>query len=162
MGVGLTSAATSVLNVTSLVGMEDALTPEIFNWAFNNPKIIVVGSIHARLFDDIISHKFEQERGHSASAVECYMREYGVSEKEACNELKIQVDNVWKDMNHEMIFSETSKFFPMSVLTRVLNLTRGTEFMYKAGDGYTHVGQATKDGIKSLLIDPISISAPEN
>ncbi|KAK8563476.1 hypothetical protein V6N12_035622 [Hibiscus sabdariffa] len=53
MEVGLTSAATSVLNVTSLVGMEDALTPEIFNWAFNNPKIIVVGSIHARLFDDM-------------------------------------------------------------------------------------------------------------
>ncbi|KAL4351870.1 hypothetical protein GQ457_06G009640 [Hibiscus cannabinus] len=83
-GVGLTSAATSVLNVTSLVGMEDALTPDIFNWAFNNPKIIVVGSIHARLFDDIVSHKFEQERGHSASAVECYMREYGVSEEKKC------------------------------------------------------------------------------
>ncbi|GMI65489.1 terpene synthase 21 [Hibiscus trionum] len=162
MRVGITSAATSVLNVTSLVGMGDVLTPEIFNWAFNNPKIIVAGSIHARLFDDIVSHKFEQERGHSASAVECYVRENGVSEEEACNELKKQVDNVWKDMNHEMIFSETSKLVPMSVLTRVLNLTRGTEFMYKAGDGYTHVEKATKDGINSLLIHPISISGSRN
>ncbi|KAK8589118.1 hypothetical protein V6N12_023524 [Hibiscus sabdariffa] len=159
MKVGITSAATAVLNVTSFVGMGDEPTPEIFNWAFNDPKIMVAGSIHARLFDDIVSHKFEQERGHSASAVECYIREYGVSEEEACNELKKQVDNVWKDMNNEMIFSETSKLVPMSVLTRVLNLTRGTEFMYNAGDGYTHVGKSTKDGINSLLIDPISISA---
>ncbi|KAK9041664.1 hypothetical protein V6N11_016754 [Hibiscus sabdariffa] len=162
MKVGITSAATVVLNVTSLVGMRDELTPEIFNWAFNNPKIIVVGFIHACLFDDIVSHKFEQERGHSTSAVECYIRECGVSEEEACNELKKQVDNVWKDINNEMIFSETSKFVPMSVLTRVLNLTRGTEFMYIAGDGYTHVGKSTKDGIDSLLIDPISISTSGN
>ncbi|KAL4352950.1 hypothetical protein GQ457_06G022510 [Hibiscus cannabinus] len=88
MKVGIVSAASSLLSVTFFVGMGDELTPEIFNWASNYPKIIVASSIHDRLIDDISTHKFEQERGHCASAVECYMKEHGVSEEEACTELK--------------------------------------------------------------------------
>ncbi|KAE8684287.1 hypothetical protein F3Y22_tig00111146pilonHSYRG00063 [Hibiscus syriacus] len=70
--------------------MGNVLTPEIFNWASNDPKIIVACFIHASLFDDIITHK---ERGHCASAIECHMREYEVSEEEACSELRKQVDD---------------------------------------------------------------------
>ncbi|KAE8678067.1 Sesquiterpene synthase [Hibiscus syriacus] len=162
MRVAIISIGVTVLTITSLVGMGDLLAPDIFNWASKHPKIIDVCSIYGRLFNDIVSDKFEQERGHPASAVECYMRQHGVSEEEACIELKKQVDNVWKDINHEMIFSETSKAVPMPVLTRVLNLVRGTEFMYKAGDWHTHVGKTTKDGIDSLLIDPISVTASES
>ncbi|XP_039040463.1 (+)-delta-cadinene synthase isozyme XC14-like [Hibiscus syriacus] len=162
MRVAIISAAITVLSVTSLVGMGDVVPPEILNWASNNPKIIVACCIHGRLSDDIVSHKFEQEREHIPSAVECYMREHGVSEEEAHSELKKQVEDAWKDINYEMIFSDTSKVVSMSVLTRVLNLARACEFMYKAGDGYTHVGKTTKDGINSLLIDPISVSAQGN
>ncbi|KAK8602886.1 hypothetical protein V6N13_085088 [Hibiscus sabdariffa] len=52
---------------------------------------------HARLYDDIVSHKFEQERGHHVSAVECYMREHEVSEEEACNSVKdsVTIRLVW-------------------------------------------------------------------
>ncbi|TYJ11876.1 hypothetical protein E1A91_A11G307800v1 [Gossypium mustelinum] len=144
-----------MLIVTSFVGMGDFVTPEIFNWASNNPKIIDASSIIARLLNDVTSHKFEQERGHCASAVECYMREHAISEEEACRELMKQVENAWKDINQELIFSEISKVIPRPVLTRILNLTRVLDFIYKNGDGYTHVGKNTKDGITSLLIDPI-------
>ncbi|TYG96191.1 hypothetical protein ES288_A11G329000v1 [Gossypium darwinii] len=144
--------------IVSFVGMGDFVTPEIFIWASNNPKITYASSIVGRLMDDVASHKFEQERGHCASAVECYMRERAVSEEEACSELKKQVENAWKDINQELIFSEISKVIPGSVLTRILNLTRVIDFLYKNGDGYTHVGKNTKDGITSLLIDPISVS----
>ncbi|MBA0716544.1 hypothetical protein Golax_015365 [Gossypium laxum] len=148
-----------MLTLTSFIGMGDLVTPEIFNWASTNPKIIAASSIICRLMDDIASHKFEQEREHCASAVECYMREYGVSEQEACIELKKQVENAWKDINHELMFSETSKVVPMPVLMRSLNLTRVIDFLYKDGeDQYTHVGKNCKDGITSLLINPISLS----
>ncbi|KAK8973514.1 hypothetical protein V6N11_030704 [Hibiscus sabdariffa] len=151
------------LTIASFLGMGDVVTPEIFSWAFSNPKIVNASSIVCRLMDDIASHKFEQERGHAPSAVECYMRQYGVSEEEACSELRQQVENAWKDINHEMIFSETSKVVPMPVLTRSLNLTRVIDFLYKDGDDqYTHVGKDAKDGIASLLIDPISISPRGN
>ncbi|KAK8712359.1 hypothetical protein V6N13_147599 [Hibiscus sabdariffa] len=40
-----------------------------------------------RLMDDVVSHKFEQERGHVSSAVECYMNQYGTSMQVAYEEL---------------------------------------------------------------------------
>ncbi|KAB2059680.1 hypothetical protein ES319_A11G323000v1 [Gossypium barbadense] len=88
-----------MLAVTSFIGMGDFVTLEIFNWASKNPKITNASSVVGRLMNDVTSHKFEQERGHCASAVECYMREHAVSEEEACTELKKQVENAWKDIN---------------------------------------------------------------
>ncbi|MBA0687514.1 hypothetical protein Goari_015044, partial [Gossypium aridum] len=153
------SAGYIMLTLASFIGMGDLVTPKIFNWASTNPKIIAASSIVARLMDDIASHKFEQERGHCASAVECYMREYGVSEQEACIELKKQVENARKDINYELMFSEISKVVPMPVLMLSLNLTRVIDFIYKDGeDQYTHVGKNSKDGIASLLINPIPLS----
>ncbi|MBA0634768.1 hypothetical protein Godav_026088 [Gossypium davidsonii] len=134
--------------------MEDFVTPDIFSWTSNNPKIIYASSIVIRLTHDVTSHK---ERGRCVLAVECYMREHAVSEEEACSELKKQVENAWKDINQELIFGEISKVILGPVLTRMLNLTRVIGFFYKNGDGYTHVGKNTKDGITSLLIDPISV-----
>ncbi|KAE8674439.1 putative sesquiterpene synthase [Hibiscus syriacus] len=153
----LVTAGYVLLTIASFIGMEDSVTPEIFKWAFSNPKIVAASSVVFRLMDDIASHK--QERGHVPSAVECYMRQHGVSEEEACSELKKQVENAWKDINYEMIFSETMKVIPMPVLRRSLNLTRVIEFLYKDGDDqYTHVGKVTKDGVASLLSDPVSVS----
>ncbi|KAK5786704.1 hypothetical protein PVK06_041347 [Gossypium arboreum] len=123
------SAGYVMLIVTSFVGMGDFVTPEIFNWASNNPKIIDASSIIARLLNDVTSHKFEQERGHCALAVECYMREHAVSEAAACRELMKQVENAWKDIDQELIFGEISKVVPRPVLTRILNLTRVLDFI---------------------------------
>ncbi|MBA0687639.1 hypothetical protein Goari_015153 [Gossypium aridum] len=109
-----------MLTLTSFIGIGDFVTLEIFNWASKNPKITDASSVVGRLMNDVTSHK----RGHCASAVECYMREHAVSEEEACTELKKQVENAWKDINQEMIFSEKSKVVPRPVLTRVLNFTR--------------------------------------
>ncbi|MFQ6668258.1 hypothetical protein Gotur_033972 [Gossypium turneri] len=107
------SAGYIMLTVTSFVGIEDFMTPVIFNWASNNPKIIDASSIAIRLMNDVTSHK----RGHCAWAVECYMREHAVLEEEACSELKNQVENAWKDINQELIFSEISKVILGPVLT---------------------------------------------
>ncbi|MFQ6658366.1 hypothetical protein Gotur_027663 [Gossypium turneri] len=62
------------------------------------------------------------------------MREHAISKEEACSELKKRVKNAWKDINQELIFSEISKVVPRPVLTRILNFTRVTVFIYKNGD----------------------------
>ncbi|MFQ6652354.1 hypothetical protein Gotur_024258 [Gossypium turneri] len=54
---GVLSAGNIMLTVTSFVGMEDFVMPEIFNWASNNPKIIDASSIAIRLTNDVTSHK---------------------------------------------------------------------------------------------------------
>ncbi|KAE8703202.1 (+)-delta-cadinene synthase isozyme A [Hibiscus syriacus] len=153
----LVSSGYIMVTITSFVGMGDDVTEETFNWASNNPKIVRASSMIARLMDDIVSHKFEQERGHVASAVECYTKQHGVSEEKACEELKKLIDNAWKDINHELLIEPTAAAVPLPALTCILNLARVMDFLYKGGDGYTHVGNVVKTEIASLLIHQVPI-----
>jgi hypothetical protein len=45
--------------------------------------------------------KVEQKRGDCASGVECYMKQYDVSEKKAIEEIQKMAVNVWKDINED-------------------------------------------------------------
>ena len=96
--------------------------------------------------------QFEQERGHSPSAVECYMKQHGVSEQVVHDEFDRQVANAWKDINEECI---RPTVVPMPLLMHCLNLTQVVDVIYKEGDNYTHVGKDMKDNVASMLIDPI-------
>ncbi|KAJ0101428.1 hypothetical protein Patl1_04423 [Pistacia atlantica] len=82
MSVALVTSAYQLLTTTSFVGMGDVATKEAFEWLFSYPKVLKAASIICRLMDDIVGHKHEQKRGHVASAIECYMKDHGVSEEE--------------------------------------------------------------------------------
>ncbi|KAF5478807.1 hypothetical protein F2P56_005337 [Juglans regia] len=155
MRVALVSSAYPTLTIMSFLGMGDQIvTEETLVWAFSDPKIITASSAIARLSNDIKSHKFEQERGHAASAVECYMKKYGVSEEVAYDELSRQVSDAWKDINEDCLRPTA---VPMAILMRVLNFSRAIDVIYKDGDGYTHVGKLMKPKIESLLLYPVPI-----
>ena len=96
--------------------------------------------------------QFEQDRGHVDSSVECYMKQYDVSEEEACDELNKQVVDAWKDMTEECLEPRNA---PMPVLMRILNLARVIDAVYKDGDGYTHAGGIMKRFVKSLFIENV-------
>ena len=98
--------------------------------------------------------QFEQERGHAASGVECYMKQYGLSEQEVYKEFHMQVVNAWKDINEECL--RPTKV-PMPFLMRALNLSRFMDVMYKDEDNYTHAGGLMKTYIVDLLVDPVPI-----
>ncbi|XP_062109832.1 alpha-humulene synthase-like [Humulus lupulus] len=152
--VSLIFSGYSMVFANCLIGMKDIVTNEVIEWLSKDPKIIKASSIICRFMNDIVSHKFEQERGHSPSTVECYMKQYGVSEQEAYDELNNQVDNAWKEINEEFIRPTD---VPLPILVRALNLSRVIDLLYKDGDGYTHVGKVTKDSVAALLIDPIPL-----
>ncbi|KAG5601072.1 hypothetical protein H5410_032442 [Solanum commersonii] len=65
-----------------LVGMEEFISKETFKWLVNDPLIVRASSLIGRAMDDIVGHEVEQERGHVASIIECYMKEYGASKQE--------------------------------------------------------------------------------
>ena len=46
--------------------------------------------------------QFEQKRGHVASGIECYMKQYGVSEEQVYSEFYKQVENAWLDINKKL------------------------------------------------------------
>ncbi|KAA8523757.1 hypothetical protein F0562_010180 [Nyssa sinensis] len=124
------------------------------DWVSSVPKIVIAASMICRLMDDIVSHKFEQKRGHVASAVECYMKQYGASEEETVAEFQEQVSNAWKDINEEFLRPTA---VPMLLLTQVLNLARVMDVLYKDEDGYVHAQIMTKDLVTSVLIDSVPI-----
>ncbi|KAK8272346.1 hypothetical protein V6Z12_D11G325000 [Gossypium hirsutum] len=154
MPIALVSCGYWFITISSFVGMEESITKETFNWAFNDPKIIRASSIICRLMSDIVGHKVEQERGHVSSAVECYMKQYGVSMQKAYDELYKQINNAWKDINEEFLKPTAA---PTSALNRILNLARVIDLLYTGEDAYTEVGESAKTSITALLIDTIPI-----
>lgn len=98
--------------------------------------------------------KEEQERGHVATGVECYVKQYGISKKEAIDEFYKRIDDAWKDINEEFLRPTSVS---INLLMLVLNLTRIADVVYKNADGYTHPENVLKDHIINLFIDPIAI-----
>ncbi|KAG2682103.1 hypothetical protein I3760_11G175400 [Carya illinoinensis] len=150
MPLALVISAYAMLPTTSLVGMGELVTKDSFEWLFSDPRMVTVLAVVCRLMDDIVSHKFEQKRGHVASAVECYMTQHGVIEEEAVHELRKQLTNAWKDINKVCLYPTK---VPMPILMRVLNLARVIDVMYKDEDGYTHARIVLKDFVASSMVD---------
>ncbi|KAG6745710.1 hypothetical protein POTOM_050213 [Populus tomentosa] len=150
MQVALVTTGYSMLATASSIGMAgDMVTEQAFDWVFNRPKIVRASERICRLVDDVRSHKFEQKRGHATSGVECYIRQYGLSEQEVYKEFHMQVVNAWKDINEECLKPTA---VPMPLLERILNLSR---VIYKEEDEYTHVGEVMKNNIASVLLDSV-------
>ena len=79
------------------------------------------------IFWEFIFLQFEQERGHVASGIQCYMKQHGVSKQEVHDEFRKQIVNAWKDINKECIRPTE---VPVPFLTRVVNLARVMDLLY--------------------------------
>ncbi|KAL5766824.1 hypothetical protein ACOSP7_017441 [Xanthoceras sorbifolium] len=127
---------------------------KLFTEVVERPKLITASELMLRLLEVVRSHKFEQQRSnHIPSSVECYMKEYGVLEQEAYEELNKKIDS-WKDINEECLnFTQ----LPRSLIKIILDFTRMTYVIYDGDDNFTRVGKQMQAHIASLVIDPISI-----
>ncbi|KAK7272466.1 hypothetical protein RJT34_29076 [Clitoria ternatea] len=129
-------------------------TQYIIDWIFSIPKFIEAISLISRLVDDTSSHKFEQQRVHVASAVECCMKQYKISQDEAYKLILNDINDFWKVTNEECL---KSTLIPKPALDIMLNVARLSEFIYdNFEDKYTNA-ELMKDYIAALLVDPICI-----
>jgi len=88
------------------------------------------------------------------SAVECCMKQNGISQEDAFKFIKIEIEDLWKVINEECLKSD---HIPKFVLDCILNVARITELAYENfEDKYTD-GQLLKDYVVALLVDPISM-----
>ncbi|CAL9127262.1 unnamed protein product, partial [Musa textilis] len=101
--VSMITIAYPMLACGSFAGMGDVATKDAFEWVTSYPTILKASSIICRIMDDINSHELEQERGHTASTVECYVKQYGTDANEACKKLQVLVQDAWKDINEECL-----------------------------------------------------------
>ncbi|KAL3728763.1 hypothetical protein ACJRO7_033354 [Eucalyptus globulus] len=152
MSLQLITTGYGMLATTSLVGMGDVVTEHALEWSIGDCKIVKAAQTICRLMDDIVSHQFEQKRGHVVSAVELLMKYHGVSEQEAGEELQKGVIDAWKDINEEFLRPTA---VPMPILTRMLNFSRVMDVLYSDGDNYTHSETKLKDYVTLLFISPL-------
>ncbi|NP_001234055.1 sesquiterpene synthase 9 [Solanum lycopersicum] len=150
----IVSAGYMMISTTCLVGIEEFISHETFEWLMNESVIVRASALIARAMNDIVGHEDEQERGHVASLIECYMKDYGASKQETYIKFLKEVTNAWKDINKQF-FRPTE--VPMFVLERVLNLTRVADTLYKEKDTYTNAKGKLKNMINSILIESVKI-----
>ncbi|XP_031383637.1 (-)-germacrene D synthase-like [Punica granatum] len=154
MPLAMETTAYGMLATASFLGMGDVASKDAFEWLLSDPKILRGSMIVCRLMDDIVSHKFEQKRGHVASAIECYMKHHGATEQETEEKLWKMIDDGWKDINEECLHPTP---VPMPLLTRIVNFTCVIEVLYKDKDRYTNSQTDLKDYVTALLVDPIPL-----
>ncbi|PKI66064.1 hypothetical protein CRG98_013559 [Punica granatum] len=130
---------------------------------FYNALLDIFDEIEEKLIDEegksdrlfYTKEAFEQERGHVASAVECFMKQQCVTEKLAKEEPWKEVDDAWKDINEGCLHPHP---VPEPFLTRVLNLSRVIDVVYKDNkDRYTHPNLELKQFVASLRVDPVPL-----
>ncbi|MED6123091.1 hypothetical protein PIB30_046052 [Stylosanthes scabra] len=130
-------------------------TKEMLDWVCNVPVMVKASGLVLRLTNDLGSRKIEQQRGPIASAVECCMKQYGFSEKEAYEFVKNDINNCWKDMNEEYL--RLIKDIPKPVLDCIVNLASICEFLYgNYEDKFTDCA-LLKHHIVALLLDPVVV-----
>ncbi|CAL1386267.1 unnamed protein product [Linum trigynum] len=142
---------------------------EAFDWLFSLPKMLVVSSDHCRLRDDMVSHEFEQKRGHAASSIQCYMKEHGVGKEEAMTAVRGIAEDDWKIMNGEILrllnpptgrddVAAAAAVVPNhDVLQILVGLANVMETLYKEFDGYTNSDTSTKDMLMALFVTPFPV-----
>ncbi|CAH1443232.1 unnamed protein product [Lactuca virosa] len=138
--------------VASFAAMGDAITDNTFKWVLTNPPLVKACCVLCRIMDDIVTHKEEQERNHVASGIECYMKQFDVTEQHVYGVFNERVEYAWKEMNKESLIC---KDVNMHVIMRVINLARAMDVLYKNKDHFTHVGEELISHIKSLVVDAI-------
>ncbi|KAI0502218.1 hypothetical protein KFK09_017165 [Dendrobium nobile] len=156
LGVSLISCGYSYLACASYIGMQDEISKEYFDWVTGMPLIIKSVEFIARMVNDIRTNEFEQKRKHVPSAVQCYVMEHGCSKEEASKKLMEMVEEEWKILNREFMFSK--KKIPIHLLRTIVNLANAIEFIYKdTQDNFTESTKTMKDNIIDLLVEPIQI-----
>ncbi|CAK7350506.1 unnamed protein product [Dovyalis caffra] len=151
---GLTTSAYGVIMAVSFLEMEEVAGVEEYEWLRNNQKIARAACMIGRLMNDIVGHEAEQKRGDCASSVECYMKQYDVSKKEAIEAIQKIVANGWKDVNKDCIRPTT---IPMLLLQQYLNLIRVTDVMYRGDDDAYTIPSSLKDYCTSLYLEQVAM-----
>nr|AUJ87600.1 E-B-farnesene synthase [Chrysanthemum indicum var. edule] len=154
MSVAQVTVAYGLIIAKCYVHGDDSVTEDTFKWVSTYPPLVKASCLISRLMNDIATHKEEQERNHVASSVECYMKQYGVSEEQTRDLFLKQVEDCWKIINQESLRPTD---VPRPLLIPPINLARVCDVLYKRGDDYGHAGKEMIHYINSLLVDPISM-----
>ncbi|CAL9234426.1 unnamed protein product [Arabidopsis halleri] len=158
MEVAMSSVAGGLMLGSTFIALGEIAREDTYAWLTSTakgPKLSQAVFAKCRLRDDISTFKDEMNRGDIANGINCYTKQYGVTEEEASLEFEKMINHKCKLINEE--FLKTANFLPLQILRPILNFGRLADVTYKYGDGFTYAGEKTKDYITSLYIDLITL-----
>ncbi|PIN00125.1 Beta-farnesene synthase [Handroanthus impetiginosus] len=132
-----------------------SVTKETIDWLLSEPKIVITAAKTGRYYNDLGSHERENIGGKQLTAMDCYMKEHGVSKQEAVSKFLELVEEGWKDLNTEWVTKTHS--VPKHILVQLLNYVREAAVTYNNGqDGVTNP-QVLVPYIHALFVEPIVV-----
>uniref|UniRef100_A0A1W7HBY5 Putative gamma-cadinene synthase n=1 Tax=Scoparia dulcis TaxID=107240 RepID=A0A1W7HBY5_SCODU len=139
---------------TAIIPGMKSVTKETIDWLVTEPnKMVIATAKMGRYLEDLGSHERENRGGEMLTAVDCYIKQYGVSKQEAVEKFVELVEDGWKDVNTEWV-AKTS--IPKDFFEGLLNYARVAEVTYKnCQDGYTNPEKFLAPQIRALFVDPI-------
>ncbi|XP_011080427.1 gamma-cadinene synthase [Sesamum indicum] len=154
------TVVTSCIYVFLIVGILGikSTSKESIDWLMTDEpnKALIASTRVCRHADDVGSDERESKDGSMPTAVDCYVKQYGVSKEETMGKFNELFENAWKDFNTEWLIeiSTTSKY----MMEQLLNYARVAEVTYRDGrDGYTHPQKYLAAQIATVFVDPIVI-----
>ncbi|EOA37725.1 hypothetical protein CARUB_v10012477mg [Capsella rubella] len=152
MEVGLVTGGVDCTAAVAFIGMGEIAGKEVYDWLRSRPKLIQTLDLKSRFRDDVVTYKDEMARGEIATGINCYMKQYGVTEEEAFLDFDRKVKHASKLMNEEYLKTN----MPLKIARVAFNIGRLIDVNYKHGDGFTYM-EMLQGQINSLFIDLITI-----
>ncbi|XP_051125999.1 monoterpene synthase TPS4, chloroplastic-like [Andrographis paniculata] len=117
------------------------------------PKIFSISGEILRLWDDLGTAKEEKDRGDNSSVVTLLMKENKLaSEDEAREHIMELIQNLWKDLNRELLGSSK---LPLTLINACFNMSRTSQVIYQhQEDSYF---SSVDKFVDIILFDPIKI-----
>ncbi|KAL2252678.1 UNVERIFIED_CONTAM: Gamma-cadinene synthase [Sesamum indicum] len=150
---------TSCIYVFLTVGIPGlkSVSKESIDWLMSEPnKALIASTRICRHADDIGSDERESRGGNIPTAVDCYVKQYGVSKEETVDKFNELFENAWKDFNTE--WSTEISIVSKDMMEQLLNYARAGEVIYRNGrDSFTNPQNYLAGEIPALFVDPIVI-----
>ncbi|KAJ4878154.1 Terpenoid synthase 28 [Raphanus sativus] len=148
--VGGLEVAVDLTVACILMAMENICKEEAFEWLKSRDKLLRATSTKARVPNDMFGYKDDMSRGYLTGSVNCYKKQYGVTEEEAFIKLRQLIAELDKMMNEDILKPIN---VPREVLKVVIDTLRALNVGYDKDDGFTHHETHLKNHITSIYVD---------
>ncbi|KAH0919051.1 hypothetical protein HID58_026711 [Brassica napus] len=133
-----------------LMAMENICKEEAYEWLKSRDKLVRAMSTKARVPNDMFGYEDDMSRGYLTGSVNCYKKQYGVTEEEAFKKLGQLIAEGDKMMNGEILKPIN---VPRQVLKVVIDTLRALNVGYDKEDGFTRPDRHLKNHIMSIYVD---------
>ncbi|EOA37735.1 hypothetical protein CARUB_v10012518mg [Capsella rubella] len=132
-----------------LLAMDNINKEEAYEWLISRDKLVRAMSTKARVVNDMFGYKDDMRRGYLTNSINCYKKQYGVTEEEAFRKLHQMVADNDKMMNEEFLKPIN---VPYKVLKVVIDTLRAVNVCYDKEDGFTRLNGNLKKYITSIYV----------